>query len=421
MRYPFLSLSLAIASVPLVFGAGWEFVQNGTSGVLALEVIVVSPTLAIFFDRASNDPLMINNHSAWGALWNLQTNTAAPLNVISDTFCGSGGFLSNGTMVREIEHWYFYVTDLVTSSIIGEPCRKCSHQSRLSGRSNGYPTLWPMYWSQWRQLHHLRGSCNATSSRKAMVYYSNQDFWRFHGNLLLISFELIPSISPIFSILQIVVGGIHEATPFYNTDPVNSYEFFPPKDGGVPRPSAFLQRSLPANLFPRQVKFELGCVRNWFPLNRTFALPDGTLLIIANNQTIIYDVENNTETILPEIPNGVRVTNPFDGSAMLLPLSPPNYIPEVLVCGGSNVSDSTPSAHLSSQDPASDQCSRLVITAEGINQGWQVERLLEPRMMSEMILLPNGQILIINGGRTGYAAISSVSHNIAGSNADHPV
>lgn len=51
--------------------------------------------------------------------------------------------------------------------------------------------------------------------------------------------------------LQMVVGGIHEETPFYNTDPVNSFEFFPKKDGGVPRPSAFLERSLPGNLFPR--------------------------------------------------------------------------------------------------------------------------------------------------------------------------
>lgn len=93
-----LSLSL-ITLLPSTLAAGWNFVQNGTSGVLALEAIIVSPTLAIFFDRASNDPLMINNNPAWGALWNLETNTASPLLVISDTFCASGGFLSNGTMV----------------------------------------------------------------------------------------------------------------------------------------------------------------------------------------------------------------------------------------------------------------------------------------------------------------------------------
>lgn len=50
---------------------------------------------------------------------------------------------------------------------------------------------------------------------------------------------------------KMVVGGIHEGTPFYNTDPVNNIEFFPPKDGGIPRPMDFLARTLPANLFPR--------------------------------------------------------------------------------------------------------------------------------------------------------------------------
>lgn len=81
---------------------GWHFVQNGTTGVIALEAIVVSPTLAVLFDLAQNDPLQVNGHSAWGALWNFATNTATPLDVVSDTFCASGGFLSNGTMVSGI-------------------------------------------------------------------------------------------------------------------------------------------------------------------------------------------------------------------------------------------------------------------------------------------------------------------------------
>jgi hypothetical protein len=152
-----------------------------------------------------------------------------------------------------------------------------------------------------------------------------------------------------------------------------------------------------------------------------FALPDGRVLMIANNQTIIYDIEKNTETILPDIPNGVRVTNPFDGTATLLPLSPPLFIPEVLVCGGTTASDQIPSANLSSQDPATSQCSRLMITSEGIKKGWQVEHMLEARMMPEMVLLPNGQVLITNGAQTGYAAFGSVGDPVGNqSNADHP-
>lgn len=154
---------------------------------------------------------------------------------------------------------------------------------------------------------------------------------------------------------------------------------------------------------------------------RAFALPDGKVLMIANNITQIYDVETNTETPLPPLPNGVRCSNPFDGTAQLLPLSPPDYVPEVLVCGGSNKTETTNSTNLDSQDPASDQCSRLRLDKEGIKKGWEVEHMLEGRMMVEMIHLPNGQILIINGAQTGYAAVGSVNNPVGNvSNADHP-
>jgi hypothetical protein len=75
-------------------------VEKGNSGIVALEAIIVSPTLAVFFDRATNDPLTTaDGKVAWGALWNLETNTATPLKLITDSFCASGALLSNGTMV----------------------------------------------------------------------------------------------------------------------------------------------------------------------------------------------------------------------------------------------------------------------------------------------------------------------------------
>jgi len=143
--------------------------------------------------------------------------------------------------------------------------------------------------------------------------------------------------------------------------------------------------------------------------------------MLANNQTIIYDVETHTETRLPDLPNGQRVSNPFDGTAAMLPLSPPLYIPEILACGGSQVSDTTPAANLSSQDPATSQCSRLTLTPAGIAKGWTVEHMPQGRMMPEMILMPNGQVLITNGGLTGYAALRSIGVTTGASNADHPV
>ena len=99
MLYSCISL-FSLLGVAAGASAGWNLVQNGTTGLVALEVIVVSPTLAVMFDKATNDPLMINGHTTWGALWDMETNTASPLAVVSDSFCASGGFLSNGTMVR---------------------------------------------------------------------------------------------------------------------------------------------------------------------------------------------------------------------------------------------------------------------------------------------------------------------------------
>lgn len=154
---------------------------------------------------------------------------------------------------------------------------------------------------------------------------------------------------------------------------------------------------------------------------RTIALPDGKVFMAAGNQTIIYDIETNTETRLPDIPNNVRVTNPLDGAAILLPLYPPKYIPEILICGGSTASDQIPSVNLSKFDnTTSDQCSRMTLTPEGIQRGWEVERMLEPRVMPEMVHLPNGQIVIINGAQTGYASMDSVSDSNGSSNAENP-
>ena len=70
---------------------------------------------------------------------------------------------------------------------------------------------------------------------------------------MLIEPRWYPSSTRIFDGSLLIVGGMHEQAHFYNTDPASSFEFFPRKEETV-RPSAFLQRSLPVNLFPRYVK-----------------------------------------------------------------------------------------------------------------------------------------------------------------------
>ena len=183
---------------------------------------------------------------------------------------------------------------------------------------------------------------------------------------------------------------------------------------GVSRPTCFLGTTPLLIIFPDVCSQDLGDDL------RAFSLPDGTVFMVAGNQSIIYDIENDTETVLPDIPNNVHVTNPIDGSAILLPLSPPDFIPEVLVCGGTETDPLDPSL-LSSQTLATTQCSRITLTPEGIAKGWEIEHMLEPRTMPELVHMPNGQVLIINGGQSGFAAIRTVQEPIGNSNADHPV
>ncbi|TBU29350.1 glyoxal oxidase precursor [Dichomitus squalens] len=361
-------LSIFLVSAALLSATSgtpdWQFnLKAQSSGIVALESIIVNPNLALWFDRASNDPLQINNHSAWGALFNLQTAEVTPLNVITNSFCASGAFLSNGTM----------------ASIGGD-------QTGFTGN----PTIKPG-----TQAIRLFDPCASLTGEGCTLFED--------PNLILLEKRWYPSAARIFDGSLIIVGGMHEEAVFYNIDPANSFEFFPRKEESV-RPSAFLERSLPANLFPR-----------------ILALPDGTVFMVANNQSIIYDVETNTETILPDIPNGVRVSNPTDGSAVLLPLSPPDFIPEVLVCGGSSIDDRIPVQNLSSQIPATSQCSRITLTPEGIAKGWEVDHMLTNRTLHELLHLPNGQILVANGAGTGFAGYGSVADPVGNSNADNAV
>lgn len=96
---------LAVRGSPVApHDLGWHFVEAGSSGLVALESMIISPTLALLFNKVQDVPLTISGRAAHGALWDLKTNEVTALEVQSDSFCASGGFISNGTMVSFILH-----------------------------------------------------------------------------------------------------------------------------------------------------------------------------------------------------------------------------------------------------------------------------------------------------------------------------
>ncbi|TCD66011.1 hypothetical protein EIP91_001911 [Steccherinum ochraceum] len=353
----------------------WNLEQVGSTGVHAMQLAVISNSHAIIIDKVEHNPLTISGHPAWGALYNLNTHSVKPLNVKSNSFCAGGTFLSNGTMIN----------------VGGNPVVEDITAAADFGDVDGL------------QAVRIFEPCDSDD-------VDNCDIYENHSRIRMASPRWYNTVLRLSDGSAMVVGGSKKGGWINNSTTNNpTVEYFPPKNiagkNGLPVELPFLVDTLNSNLFPI-----------------AFSLPDGKVFMAANRDAMIYDWQNNVERRLPQIPNGVRVTYPMTGTGLLLPLSADNgYTAEVLLCGGSTVDDTKAGYDISSQDPASSQCSRMVLTDDGIAQGWQVEQMPRARIMPDAVLLPDGKILIVNGGGTGISGYGNVKDQVGASNADNPV
>ncbi|CAG7846250.1 SubName: Full=Related to glyoxaloxidase 2 {ECO:0000313/EMBL:CCA68855.1} [Serendipita indica DSM 11827] len=309
----------------------WSLSTEGETGVHAMQLSIISATQAIVIDKVEHNPLTIRGHPAWGALYDLRTNKARPLDLHSNSFCAGGSFLSNGSLVN----------------VGGNPVVVDSTGAADFGDINGLQAVRLFH----PDLCDVNGKGQGCDIIEALVLF----VWRHQDGTTLSCDSM--------------------------TDTLNS------------------------NLFPI-----------------AFLLTDGRVFLAANRDAMIYDWKTNVEYRLPQLPNNVRVTYPMTATAVLLPLSPQNnYLPAILICGGSNVDDQRPGYEIDSQEAASAQCIRMDLSEEGIRHGWEVDQMPEPRVMPDAVLLPTGAVVIINGGATGIAGYGNVKHQVGFSNADNPV
>ncbi|KAJ0989415.1 hypothetical protein J5N97_007771 [Dioscorea zingiberensis] len=138
-------------------------------------------------------------------------------------------------------------------------------------------------------------------------------------------------------------------------------------------------------------------------------LPDGNLFVFANNRSILLDPRTNK--VVKEFPilNGGSRNYPASGLSALLPIDlnrqgrkgrPINV--EVLICGGAPHN----AAKLAAAKNrvflgALRSCGRITVTKP--NPTWRVEVMPTPRVMGDILLLPNAEVLILNGARRGSA------------------
>ncbi|XP_057867426.2 aldehyde oxidase GLOX-like [Cryptomeria japonica] len=314
-------------------------------GVSAMHMITTYKNTVAMFDRTNFGPsqLLLDNgrcrdnpqdqfltHDCWAHSieYNIATNTIRPLMIFTDTWCSSGAFAANGTLVQT-GGWRDGATDIRYFV----PCSDAS--------------------------------CDWDNSEPVKLLANR---W-YAANQILPDNRII------------VVGG----TGVFN------YEF-------VPRQPGEGTYNLP---FLTQTRTSSTVENNLYPFLHLSS--DGNLFIFANRDSILLDYKNNVVLkTFPRMPGDGPRNYPSTGSSVMLPLSASNGFSkvEILICGGCP-DNGYAAAKAGNFTAALSSCGRMIIT--DANPSWSMEDMPGPRTMSDMLILPNGEILIINGAAKGVA------------------
>ncbi|KAJ6489515.1 glyoxal oxidase [Mycena vitilis] len=343
---------------------GFEIIGN--SLVSAQQLFLGTPDKVFILDKVENNAASINGHPAWASEYAVGANTVRTMDAVTNTFCAGGNVLGNGTWINiGGNQAVTYAGDQAASQNGGGP-----YDDPDGGKS--IRTLVPCD----------DGSCN-------WIVGEQMTTRRWY-----------PTVETLEDGTAIIIGGCNDGGYVNAANQDNpTYEFFP--STGAPINSPFLSATLPINLYPL-----------------TFLLPSGKLLMQANRATILLDPKTHKEYPLDDMPVAVRAYPASAGSAML-PLTPANnWTATVLFCGGSDNDDWKTDWDIASF-PASTSC--VTITPDTNKSYTTVDPLPEGRSMGNLVNLPDGRILCLNGAQTGTAGYGNESWAIDMSYADNPI
>ncbi|KAG2012259.1 hypothetical protein CC2G_012291 [Coprinopsis cinerea AmutBmut pab1-1] len=356
---------------PLRKGSPGTFEVIGNSLVSGQQLFLGNPDAVYIIDKVENNPAQINGHPAWASEWKLGHNEQRAMDVMTNTFCAGGNVLGNGTWIN-----------------VGGN-QAVTYGGAEAPRQDGGP---PYDDPDGRQSIRLLNPCTDGRCDWRMSPHSSDQRW-------------YPTLETLEDGSIIIMGGCRwggYVNDQFQDNP--TYEFFPPRGNGTPIHSPILGRTLPANLYPL-----------------VWLLPSGKLLIQSNWETAILDYKTNQEVRIDNIPGAVRVY-PASGGSIMLPLTPKNnYTATVMFCGGVNVATD----RWNSKDfiPILQAPSRSCVKISPDISGSYThdDELPEGRSMLNLIHLPDGTILGLNGAAIGTAGYGNTSWTVGQSFADQPV
>ncbi|XP_044963070.1 aldehyde oxidase GLOX1-like [Hordeum vulgare subsp. vulgare] len=171
----------------------------------------------------------------------------------------------------------------------------------------------------------------------------------------------------------------------------------------LPRPGMFNHQSVPLALL-RDTTDDVE--NNLYPFVNL--LPDGNLFIFANDRGIIFD--HRSEIVIrdiPPLPGGSR-NYPASAMSAMLPLDlrgkqlqgGPELEPEVIICGGANKT-AFKLGENGTYGWALKDCGRINLVKQDAQ--WATEEMPVQRVMGDMLILPTGDLLLLNGAAKGCA------------------
>lgn len=276
-----------------------------------------------------NDPARKKDCHAHSVLLDLATNSIRPLMILTDTWCSSGQFLPDGTLLQTGGD-----LDGVRKIRKFTPCPESSSLC------------------DWEELEDIELS-------QGRWYATNQ---------------ILPDGS------VIIVGG--RAAP--------TVEFYPARKEGA------------INL-PFLTQVEDNQMDNLYPY--VHLLPDGNLFVFANNKAILYDYTKNIVVKYYPVLEGGPRNYPSAGSSVMLALTGDYSSATVVICGGAKYG-----AYLSRgiDAPANGSCGRIQATSP--DPVWEMEDMPFARIMGDMVILPTGDVMIINGAQAGTQGFEMASN-----------
>ncbi|KAJ3670761.1 hypothetical protein LUZ60_008187 [Juncus effusus] len=171
----------------------------------------------------------------------------------------------------------------------------------------------------------------------------------------------------------------------------------------VPEPGSSNSAAIPFRFF--QETTDNVAENNLYPF--VHLSPDGNVFIFANDRAVIFDPKTNKIVReLPSLKDGVSCRNyPPSGMSAILPIDLRKTTAgqpidaEVIVCGGGTKTCFVEDAPNGRFPNALDDCYRISLTNPAAK--WVKEVMPVGRTMSDFLILPTGDLLIINGARRG--------------------